>query len=706
MAALQNAKEWFKRRRGKKRNAVPCNPNVYIPGIGSPPTRNSSQPTLIPYIPPSARKQRRSEDGSSDDDDDEYDDYDDYNIELDLDEDGLPEFIICRESLNAAASLAVAAAHKGTPSAEYVPDEDDSSHGLLAGSSSSSKGSASGTNSESGAASAATLVSSIPCKPFALGYKHHKHSGSHSSLPTQLPGQQPKTDLTGSPPSNQPPKQQQQSQAQPGPIRHSLTRNLNYLNNRHKRNSEQQWSQAQIQSMPQPELHRLEKVAKSSDAGSTKFSASTETLNAQEYARTVKTLWQMVEDKGLAHRLKDASPVEREWLIFNHKNALFPLKPSSTTANTVRTGSENTRARVNAHPQHASDSRLTPINEASGAPSTQENEMPTPRRRGSPRSKDGTQPQMSSLPNSPVAGPVLSASEAEKKERRSTLLSPMVLQSAMELQKRDHYTIQQRVDMEEDWRMQARLLRTVKDPEERARGVRHVQAQFLQRQQQQRAEGFKEYEPTHEDFNKWFDLKEELDDNDVPDLNDDVRGFDLKEEFEYEDERKEREARELEERKKKELEELEHELNIMGLERFEPLGFVESDSSSSSEQEDPSSSQTQTPEELEKHHQRQILLHQQLQEQCQQLQLQLQQADKKSKKKKLGPAPSGTTLPPPPPGPRPPANASTNANANANTNANVVAVQPLKPRNGRKMFANDCDSMIIKDMPVIAPATH
>ncbi|KAG0349673.1 hypothetical protein BGZ54_004282, partial [Gamsiella multidivaricata] len=53
MAKLLNAKEWFKRRRGKKKRS-PTPTNVYIPGIGYPPLRNSSQPTLIPYVPPSA----------------------------------------------------------------------------------------------------------------------------------------------------------------------------------------------------------------------------------------------------------------------------------------------------------------------------------------------------------------------------------------------------------------------------------------------------------------------------------------------------------------------------------------------------------------------------------------------------------------------------------------------------------------------------
>src|SRR5690606_33262031 len=40
-----------------------------------------------------------------------------------------------------------------------------------------------------------------------------------------------------------------------------------------------------------------------------------------------------------------------------------------------------------------------------------------------------------------------------------TPVTSMVKKSAMELQKRDHFTIEERVEMEEDWRMQARLLK-------------------------------------------------------------------------------------------------------------------------------------------------------------------------------------------------------------------------------------------------------
>ncbi|KAF9203886.1 hypothetical protein BGZ49_005924 [Haplosporangium sp. Z 27] len=61
---------------------------------------------------------------------------------------------------------------------------------------------------------------------------------------------------------------------------------------------------------------------------SSRLAASTKSLSeskAQEYARTS---WHMVEDKDVAHRLADCSPVGREWLIYNHKDANFPLKPT------------------------------------------------------------------------------------------------------------------------------------------------------------------------------------------------------------------------------------------------------------------------------------------------------------------------------------------------------------------------------------------
>ncbi|KAG9320332.1 hypothetical protein KVV02_008177 [Mortierella alpina] len=59
---------------------------------------------------------------------------------------------------------------------------------------------------------------------------------------------------------------------------------------------------------------------------SAKFRTSSETLRdaesvAQEYARTIKGLWQMVEDEELSQRMADASPEEREKIIVHHNTS-------------------------------------------------------------------------------------------------------------------------------------------------------------------------------------------------------------------------------------------------------------------------------------------------------------------------------------------------------------------------------------------------
>ncbi|KAF8931603.1 hypothetical protein BGZ58_007542 [Dissophora ornata] len=585
MAHLLNAKEWFKRRRGKKRSTDPT--PTFIPGIGYPPARNSSQPTLIPYIPPEER--------SSESEDDE------------------PEY-------------------------EPIPDM----------------------------VSAATTT----CEPA--------------------------TDLAA-------------------PAR-KLSRNSNYLAKRVQPSSEQT-PHTLPQPQPQPCV-RDHQAAKSPNALKpvqcklAKLCASTEAVNfaetkAQEYARTVKTLWEMVEDEELAYRLADASPVEREWLIFNHKNAKFPLKAIVATGPTHagRSSSESTRCRGGHNPPvHGREPRLSCIQDANeeedmvlpgNEPSLFHHREGCPHSHAHDESDDVLLPVMMSLPNSPVTAPVDS-----KKARRSTFLSAVALQSATELQKRDHFTIQQRVDMEEDWRMQARLLRSVGEHQDRARGVRRVHAQLLQRQQRQRAldcqgPAHQEYEPTHKDFNKWYDLKEEIeDDAAVPDLNDNVGGYDLKEEFENEDEKKMREMKELEEKKRQELAELEHELNILGIERFEGLmSFVEPD-----KPRGPQELPQMTPEQLLLNHQKQQMLQQQLQHQYEQLQLQLKSHHDQTAVVETSGKVKGLQL-------KKNAIAPLNLVPKTSVLAVPTKVMPLRPRNGRNLFSSDCDSMIINDLPLVsAPA--
>ncbi|KAG0285732.1 hypothetical protein BGZ98_005343, partial [Dissophora globulifera] len=513
MVPLLNAKEWFKARRGKKRNT---SPPIFVPGIGYPPPRNSSQPTLIPYVPPSGSTGSEREDDS----------FEDYDGDFDLTSDDMT---------SAVTTTCVSYLHGQRANHSY--------------------------EQHSGSNSSATLVAPTPphrrsslqppIKPFSTGY-NAKHSGSHNSLPARVSpnGVGAASDRRGS-----------------EQILHSLPQ-------------------------PQPQSHQgRERPPNALKNLSSKFSASSDSIipahsKAQEYARTVKTLWQMVEDKDLAHRLADSSPVEREWLIFNHKNANFPLK-----SHPGRSSSESNRSRGGQHhhhsPSHGRDLKLTRIDEAGN--------IADDHRRG--------QSTMMSLPISTLSG-----SDDSKKIKRSTLLSAEALQSAKELQKRDNFTIQQRVDMEEDWRLKARLLRGVDEHQDRARPL------------QQKAP-VQEYTPTHADFNKWYDLKQEVEDDAEVDLNDNIQAFDLKEEIAQEEARKRRELEEQEAKKQRELEELEHELNILGIDRFAGLmSFVESDRPPQVQQMQPSQT---VPEQVLLHQQKQEMLHQQLQYQYEQLQLQL-----------------------------------------------------------------------------------
>ncbi|KAG0020174.1 hypothetical protein BGZ80_004647 [Entomortierella chlamydospora] len=696
MAPLLNAKAWLKRRRAKCRFANKNNNNnnnkeSYTPGIGYPPMRNSSQPTLIPYIPPSASSTSSEHDGPES------------SLETVIqDITGAATTTCLGVSYQSTALHSAAAVANGTDA--VVPGPSNDYHDDYC------------RRYQEINQSAATLVSTFhdhrrislqPGKPFAIAItaqsqnNHCQHplrqkNGSHNSLPAQLLSNDILSELKNCPQVGQ---------------------------NRHQRNS----------STPQPQKPL-------STLKSSRFAASTDTLNmaetkAQEYARTVKALWQMVEDEDLAYRLADCSPVEREWLIFNHKNANFPMKPASEVGVILlengRSSLENCRSNraAGSGASAARGAALARIDEAVQYEPSEYGGRSKGGYRPYENSDGYSQPIIMSLPNSPVAGPIDSD---PKKSRRSTLLSPMVLHSARELQKRDHITVQQRVDMEEDWRMQARLLRSQSECEDRARGVRRVHDQLIQRQRRQRGLGgaiIPEYEPTHNDFNKWYDLKEEIDDDAVPDLmNDDVRGYDLKEEFEDEEEKKQRELEEKEEMKKKELEELEQELTTLGLDRFDGMiSFVEPDA--------------RVPQHQQQQQQQAQELHQQLQYQYQQLQLQLEMQRQKtirSKKNRarakkaavafadtaasssassdtpvMGTVSSPAILPPPPiPGNKPSSKlivlpTSTPLPAPPANKMVLHEPRPLRPRNGRNLFSNECcDSMIIKDMPMVSAPTR
>jgi hypothetical protein len=77
----------------------------------------------------------------------------------------------------------------------------------------------------------------------------------------------------------------------------------------------------------------------------------------------------------------------------------------------------------------------------------------------------------------------------------------------MELQKRDNFTLQQRIDMEEDWRLQAKLLQGNVEAAVRIQHSREHHNSFYAVHQHAK---FPEYEPPEDDY----DDKEELNDDD------------------------------------------------------------------------------------------------------------------------------------------------------------------------------------------------
>ncbi|KAG0211685.1 hypothetical protein BGX28_007579 [Mortierella sp. GBA30] len=309
---------------------------------------------------------------------------------------------------------------------------------------------------------------------------------------------------------------------------------------------------------------------------SAKFRTSSETLRdsesvAQEYARTIKALWQMVEDEELSQRMVDASPEERERMILHHNTSReLPFHGLDLTATTqAGRGSSPNETRVDHHhvakqqqqevpatamattrhgahrgsqesirsetslrrrsaqsggsyrhkdshyipynSQHhhhhnafhkTHDPRLSAIRESSYHQDEEETHHHLYRCPPAPRSslQEARVPlhhriRLQSIQHDvyqriPEVGELSDGAEEEEEEEAavsSTLVSETVQQSALELQKRDHYTISERLAMEEDWRMQARLLKTVLE-DERRDALRVAQQEREQREQLQRQE--------------------------------------------------------------------------------------------------------------------------------------------------------------------------------------------------------------------------
>ncbi|KAF9180994.1 hypothetical protein BGZ51_009380 [Haplosporangium sp. Z 767] len=295
--------------------------------------------------------------------------------------------------------------------------------------------------------------------------------------------------------------------------------------------------------------------------GFSKFKSSADALRdsetvAQEYARTIKALWQMVEDEELSQRMADATPEEREQIIVHHHTSRelpfhgfdMTRSPSRAQSHQERPssrqhctpsrlsnrsshessrseGTQYQRRRAGGQPsfrhrdsyylpynnQHHHHPRLSCIRETGFQQLVEEDEEearrlypcpPAPRssfQETRPSSEDQSYDQVPSQDSTAVgdgryveefSDTSSSCDDVHDAAVSSTLVSETVHQSARELQKRDHYTISERLAMEEDWRMQARLLKSVLEEEQRdaLRAARLRELQELQEMEEMQAQ--------------------------------------------------------------------------------------------------------------------------------------------------------------------------------------------------------------------------
>ncbi|KAG0371671.1 hypothetical protein BGX24_001351 [Mortierella sp. AD032] len=354
---------------------------------------------------------------------------------------------------------------------------------------------------------------------------------------------------------------------------------------------------------------------------------------AQEYARTIKALWQMVEEEELSQRLADATPAEREWIIMHHSNQ----SETSTLASCYYIPNQLINATKEhfrySHDSHASDDSRNGAAEPSSSSSRSNSRLsyvadPVYNYNKNHFTKHSQSDHHQYLHQQPPLSPIrethmahsshspksqttatsrspcrvhpdtqTSPSGKDKEtdgffldgtiQRRGTNVSDKVKLSAMELQKRDNYTLQQRIDLEEDWRMQAKLLQSNVTPRQVKNNItsklvsptrpRHPYYYYHQQQQQQQQQPephshylvyhdgkFPEYEPAA--HCSQYDLKEELPDSDSEDVLQTV--YFSKQEVD-EDEHETYQDGAVLERSRRELESLEHHLGFLGLQRFD-----------------------------------------------------------------------------------------------------------------------------------------
>ncbi|KAG0317028.1 hypothetical protein BG000_004659, partial [Podila horticola] len=210
-----------------------------------------------------------------------------------------------------------------------------------------------------------------PSSPYSCSSAHATSTAhinrSHSSLPTRQiynssnynntdQGQPPSRSST---PATKPPSKQLEQLKRTYPPQHQFSESSRAKNGHsptaqkqisvsqvHVPNGQDTHAQTQTQChAPQPKARFLErsytqkyqpnKILRNLSA---RFGSSTDTLPiveaetvAQEYARTIKALWRMVEEEELSQRMADATPAEREWIILH--NTTFPFTDVTMSRN-------------------------------------------------------------------------------------------------------------------------------------------------------------------------------------------------------------------------------------------------------------------------------------------------------------------------------------------------------------------------------------
>ncbi|KAF9935132.1 hypothetical protein FBU30_007511 [Linnemannia zychae] len=450
-------------------------------------------------------------------------------------------------------------------------------------------------------------------------------------------------------------------------VQMSFSRSTLHLNQQQQQLKKQQQPndkhEQQVQQQLQQQQLENQSSQKAFSYSASRFRSSTENLRAmetvaQEYARTIKALWQMVEEEELSQRLADATPEEREWIIMHHSNQSesstlascyyipnqlcnFPkdhfrysqesnpsqeshIGGSVTGSSTSGTGSgysgggstplsapssrANSRLGFAIDPvysynknhythhsqpeqsyRHSQSQPLSPICESSyksnSSGSTIQETCQIHRRTFSSNSNDVDDFHEPTCEHSI--------------HRKGARVSNQVKLSAMELEKHDHYTLQERIQLEEDWRMKAKLTQGMStstttpssSPQKRQSHLNsHRQSEEVSYHLIYQHGTFPEYEPPvaiyddKEEYESAVDLSLDLNEefysprtsissqsrlvSTLLSNNREFHGIDEGDDENDEDDIDDEEKAAVLKENQKELEELERQLGLLGLNRF------------------------------------------------------------------------------------------------------------------------------------------